>query len=136
MFYYFKDKHRLSEVKLEFKGQNCMFNSYEMELYSELTQQLLSHFLVLDKYLNMLLTTHKCILRLHLCSFRNYVKMSQNLKCNFSSQNCLYGNFSHIASCIHFCNYRLGTFLTLHVCCFHCIFVHFFVCKIDADRVE
>ena len=34
MFYYFKDKHRLSEVKLEFKGQNCMFNSYEMELYS------------------------------------------------------------------------------------------------------
>jgi hypothetical protein len=37
MFYYFKDKHRLSEVKLEFKGQNCMFNSYEMELYSECT---------------------------------------------------------------------------------------------------
>jgi hypothetical protein len=35
MFYYFKDKHRLSEVKLEFKGQNCMFNSYEMELYSD-----------------------------------------------------------------------------------------------------
>jgi hypothetical protein len=35
MFYYFKDKHRLSEVKLEFKGQNYMFNSYEMELYSE-----------------------------------------------------------------------------------------------------
>jgi hypothetical protein len=34
MFYHFKDKHRLSEVKLEFKGQNCMFNSYEMELYS------------------------------------------------------------------------------------------------------
>jgi hypothetical protein len=34
MFYYFKDKHRLSEVKLEFKGQNCMFNSYKMELYS------------------------------------------------------------------------------------------------------
>jgi hypothetical protein len=34
MFYYFKDKHRLSEVKLEFKGQNYMFNSYEMELYS------------------------------------------------------------------------------------------------------
>ncbi len=35
MFYFFKDKHRLSEVKLEFKGQNYMFNSYEMELYSE-----------------------------------------------------------------------------------------------------
>jgi len=35
MLYYFKDKHRLSEVKLEFKGQNYMFNSYEMELYSE-----------------------------------------------------------------------------------------------------
>ncbi len=34
MFYYFKDKHRLSEVKLEFKGHNYMFNSYEMELYS------------------------------------------------------------------------------------------------------
>ena len=34
MFYHFKDKHRLSEVKLEFKGQNYMFNSYEMELYS------------------------------------------------------------------------------------------------------
>ena len=34
MLYYFKDKHRLSEVKLEFKGQNYMFNSYEMELYS------------------------------------------------------------------------------------------------------
>ncbi len=34
MFYYFKDKHWLSEVKLEFKGQNCMFNSYERELYS------------------------------------------------------------------------------------------------------
>ncbi len=34
MFDYFKDKHRLSEVKLEFKGQNYMFNSYEMELYS------------------------------------------------------------------------------------------------------
>jgi hypothetical protein len=38
MFYYFKDKHRLSEVKLEFKGQNYMFNSYEMELYSVGTQ--------------------------------------------------------------------------------------------------
>jgi hypothetical protein len=36
MFYFFKDKHRLLEVKLEFKGQNCMFNSYEMELYSVL----------------------------------------------------------------------------------------------------
>ena len=34
MFYYFKDKHRLSEVKLESKGHNYMFNSYEMELYS------------------------------------------------------------------------------------------------------
>jgi hypothetical protein len=34
MLYYFKDKHRLSEVKLEFKGQNYMFDSYEMELYS------------------------------------------------------------------------------------------------------
>ncbi len=34
MFYYFKDKHRLSEVKLELKGHNYMFNSYEMELYS------------------------------------------------------------------------------------------------------
>jgi hypothetical protein len=39
MVYYFKDKHRLSEVKLEFKGQNCMFNSYEMELYSVGTQR-------------------------------------------------------------------------------------------------
>ncbi len=35
MFYYFKDKDRLLEVKLEFKGHNCMFNSYKMELYSE-----------------------------------------------------------------------------------------------------
>jgi len=34
MLYYFKDKDRLSEVKLEFKGQNYMFDSYEMELYS------------------------------------------------------------------------------------------------------
>jgi hypothetical protein len=34
MFYFFEDKHRLSVVKLEFKGQNYMFNSYEMELYS------------------------------------------------------------------------------------------------------
>jgi hypothetical protein len=35
MFYYFKDKHKLLEVKLEFKGHNYMFNSYEMDLYSE-----------------------------------------------------------------------------------------------------
>jgi hypothetical protein len=42
MFYYFKDKHRLSEVKLEFKGQNYMFNSYEMELYSALKRALTS----------------------------------------------------------------------------------------------
>ncbi len=34
MFHYFKDKHKLLEVKLEFKGHNYMFNSYEMELYS------------------------------------------------------------------------------------------------------
>ncbi len=34
MFYYFKDKHKLLEVKLEFNGHNYMFNSYEMELYS------------------------------------------------------------------------------------------------------
>jgi hypothetical protein len=34
MFYYFKDKHRLLVVKLEFKGHNYMFDSYEMELYS------------------------------------------------------------------------------------------------------
>jgi hypothetical protein len=34
MFYYFKDKHKLLEVKLEFKGHNYMFKSYEMELYS------------------------------------------------------------------------------------------------------
>jgi hypothetical protein len=34
MFYYFKDKHKLLEVKLEFKRHNYMFKSYEMELYS------------------------------------------------------------------------------------------------------
>jgi hypothetical protein len=34
MFYYFKDKHKLLEVKLEFKGHNYKFKSYEMELYS------------------------------------------------------------------------------------------------------
>jgi hypothetical protein len=44
MFYYFKDKHRLSEVKLEFKGQNYMFNSYEMELYSAGKQLLINSF--------------------------------------------------------------------------------------------
>jgi hypothetical protein len=42
MFYYFKDKHKLLEVKLEFKGHNYMFNSYEMELYSA-PISLLSH---------------------------------------------------------------------------------------------
>ena len=47
MFYYFKDKHRLSEVKLEFKGQNYMFNSYEMELYSvELSCQRVKKFVL------------------------------------------------------------------------------------------
>jgi hypothetical protein len=35
MFYYFKDKHKLLEGKLEFKEYNYKFNSYEMELYSE-----------------------------------------------------------------------------------------------------
>jgi hypothetical protein len=34
MFYYFKDKHKLLEVKLEFKGHDYVFNSYEMQLYS------------------------------------------------------------------------------------------------------
>jgi hypothetical protein len=34
MFYYFKDKHMLLEVKLEFKGHDYVFNSYEMQLYS------------------------------------------------------------------------------------------------------
>jgi hypothetical protein len=34
MFYYFKDKHKLLEGKLEFKEYNYKFNSYEMELYS------------------------------------------------------------------------------------------------------
>jgi hypothetical protein len=34
MFYYFKDKHKLFEVKLEFKGHDYMFNSYEIQLYS------------------------------------------------------------------------------------------------------
>ncbi len=34
MFYYFQDKHKLSEGKLEFKEYNYKFNSYEMELYS------------------------------------------------------------------------------------------------------
>jgi hypothetical protein len=38
MFYYFKDKHKLLEVKLEFKGHNYIFNSYEMELYSAMQQ--------------------------------------------------------------------------------------------------
>ncbi len=42
MFYYFKDKHKLLEVKLEFKGHNYMFNSYEMELYSVYTLHCLS----------------------------------------------------------------------------------------------
>jgi hypothetical protein len=35
MFYYFIDKHKLLKVKLEFKGHNYMFNSYETELYSD-----------------------------------------------------------------------------------------------------
>jgi hypothetical protein len=34
MFYYFNDKHKLLEVKLEFKGHDYVFNSYEMQLYS------------------------------------------------------------------------------------------------------
>ncbi len=34
MFYYFKDKHKLLEVKLEFKEHNYMFKSQKMELYS------------------------------------------------------------------------------------------------------
>jgi hypothetical protein len=34
MFYYFKDKHKLLQVKLEFIGHDYMFNSYEMQLYS------------------------------------------------------------------------------------------------------
>jgi hypothetical protein len=34
MFYYFKDKQKLLEVKLEFKGHDYMFNSYKMQLYS------------------------------------------------------------------------------------------------------
>ena len=34
MLYYFKDKQKLLEVKLEFKGHDYMFNSYEMQLYS------------------------------------------------------------------------------------------------------
>ncbi len=34
MFYYFQDKHKLLDGKLEFKEQNYNFNSYEMELYS------------------------------------------------------------------------------------------------------
>jgi hypothetical protein len=34
MFYYFKDKHKLLEGKLEFKEYNYKFNSYKMELYS------------------------------------------------------------------------------------------------------
>jgi len=34
MFYYFQDKHKLLDGKLEFKDQNYNFNSYEMELYS------------------------------------------------------------------------------------------------------
>ncbi len=41
MFYYFKDKHKLLEVKLKFKGHNNMFNSYEMELYSECPKYML-----------------------------------------------------------------------------------------------
>ncbi len=35
MFYYFQDKHELLEGNPEFKEPNYMFNSYEMELYSE-----------------------------------------------------------------------------------------------------
>ena len=34
MFYYFQDKLKLLEGKLEFKEHKYMFNSYEMELYS------------------------------------------------------------------------------------------------------
>ncbi len=34
MFYYFKNKHKLLEGKLEFKEYNYKFTSYEMELYS------------------------------------------------------------------------------------------------------
>jgi hypothetical protein len=34
MFYYFQDKHKLLEGKLEFKEYNYKFNSYEMDLYS------------------------------------------------------------------------------------------------------
>jgi hypothetical protein len=36
MFYYFKDKHKLLEGKVEFKEYNYKFNSYEIELYSDL----------------------------------------------------------------------------------------------------
>ncbi len=32
IFYYFQDKHKLLEGKLEFKEHNCKFNSYEMEI--------------------------------------------------------------------------------------------------------
>ncbi len=34
MFYYFQDKHKLLEGKLQFKGHNYKFKSYEMELCS------------------------------------------------------------------------------------------------------
>jgi hypothetical protein len=34
MFYYFQDKHKLLEGKLEFKEYNYKFDSYEMELNS------------------------------------------------------------------------------------------------------
>ncbi len=34
MFYYFQDKLKLLEGKLEFKEHKYMFNGYEMELYS------------------------------------------------------------------------------------------------------
>ncbi len=34
MFYYFQEKHKLLDGKLEFKEQYYNFNSYEMELYS------------------------------------------------------------------------------------------------------
>ncbi len=34
MFYYFQDKHKLSEGKLELKEHKNMFSSHEMELYS------------------------------------------------------------------------------------------------------
>ena len=46
MFYYFKDKHKLLEVKLEFKGHDYVFNCYKMQFYSAGVRNIVQGFLL------------------------------------------------------------------------------------------